>query len=98
MDTLPPRWAGWLEVYQETGYPDASLLWYGGSVLPVDNVYKDGEKLVVNQVRQVVRKKDALGNPLRTHTVTNVYTFELKGANELSGVATLPKDDVVVWK
>jgi hypothetical protein len=88
-----PGGAGWLEVHQESGYPDASLLWYGGSVLPVDNVYMDGKKLVVTQVRQVVRKKDDKGNPVRTHTLTSAYTFELKGASDLSGVATFPKDD-----
>jgi hypothetical protein len=88
-----PGGAGWLEVHQESGYPDASLLWYGGSVLPVDNVYMDGEKLVVTQVRQVVRKKDVMGNPARTHTITTLYTFELKGVTDLNGVAYSPKED-----
>ena len=59
-----PGGAGWLEVHPESGYPDASLLWYGGSVVPVDNVYMDGEKLVVTQVHKVVRKKDIMGNGL----------------------------------
>jgi 3-keto-disaccharide hydrolase len=88
-----PGGAGWLEVHQEAGYPDASLLWYGGSVLPVDDVYMDGEKLVVTQVNKVVRKKDVLGNPVRTHTITTLYTFELKGVTDLNGVAIAPKED-----
>jgi hypothetical protein len=88
-----PGGAGWLEVHQEPGYPDASLLWYGGSVLPVDDVYMDGEKLVVTQVNKVVMKKDVMGNPVRTHIMTNLYTLELKGMTELNGIAIIPKED-----
>ncbi len=56
-----PGGAGWLEVHQAKGYADASLLWYGGSVVPVDNVYMDGDKLVVTQVSREVREKDSEG-------------------------------------
>ena len=34
-----PNGAGWLEVRQEKGYFDADILWYSGSVVPVDNAY-----------------------------------------------------------
>lgn len=88
-----PGGAGWLEVHPENGYYDASLLWYGGSVEPVDNVYMDGDKLVVTKVLREVRKKDDKGNALRTHFVTDMYTFELKGEGELNGVALLVKRD-----
>jgi hypothetical protein len=88
-----PGGAGWLEVHQEEGYPDASLLWYGGSVLPVDDVYMDGDKLVVTQVDKVVRKKDIMGTPVRTHTLTKLYTFELKSVTEVNGVAVMPKEN-----
>jgi hypothetical protein len=82
-----PGGAGWLGVNQEKGYTDASLLWYGGSVEPVDNVYLDGDKLVVTMVSQVVREKDNAGKTIRTHTLTDMYTFEIKGEGELNGVA-----------
>ena len=88
-----PGGAGWLEVHQEKDYTDASLLWYGGSVEPVDNVYIDGDKLIVTKVSRVIRKKDSDGDPVRTHTITDMYTFELKGEGELSGVAVLVKKD-----
>jgi hypothetical protein len=82
-----PGGAGWLGVSQEKGYIDASLLWYGGSVEPVDNIYLDGEKLVVTKVSQVVREKDNAGKTIRTHTLTDMYTFEIKGEGELNGIA-----------
>lgn len=82
-----PGGAGWLGVNQEKGYTDASLLWYGGSVEPVDNIYLDGDKLVVTKVSQVVREKDNNGKTIRTHTLTDMYTFEIKGEGELNGVA-----------
>jgi hypothetical protein len=88
-----PGGAGWLEVHPEKNYPDASLLWYGGSVEPVDNVYMDEDKLVVTKVSKEVRKKDDNGNAIRTHMITDLYTFELKGEGELNGVAVLVKKD-----
>jgi hypothetical protein len=36
--TIPGGGAGWLEVTKEDGYYDASILWGGGSVVPVDSV------------------------------------------------------------
>jgi hypothetical protein len=88
-----PGGAGWLEVHQAKDYPDASLLWYGGSVEPVDNVYLDGDKLIVTKVSRVVREKDSKGDAIRTHTITDMYTFELKGEGELDGVAVSVKRD-----
>ena len=36
--TLPNGAAGWLEVTKEKGYYDGSILWGGGSVVPVSSV------------------------------------------------------------
>src|SRR3954467_13248549 len=36
--TIPDGRAGWLEIKQERGWYDGSLLWGSGSVLPVANV------------------------------------------------------------
>ena len=44
--TIPGGGAGWLGVTQENGYLDASLLWGGGSVLPVDSVFVNGRRPV----------------------------------------------------
>ena len=56
-----PGGAGWLHVHDDNGYLDAELLWYGGSVLPVANVYVSDGKLVVTRVANVKRSDD------RTH-------------------------------
>jgi hypothetical protein len=82
-----PGGAGWLEVHQEQNYLDASLLWYGGSVVPVDNVYIDGDELVVTLVSRVIRERNDAGEAVRTHLLTNVYRFELENENEMRGTA-----------
>lgn len=58
----------WLEVHEKEGYLDANLLWIGGSVLPVADVYlADKNTLVVTRVNEVVRD-EATG---RKHQRTN---------------------------
>ena len=42
-----PNGAGWLEVREENDKLDASLLWYGGSVLPVKSASVNGDKLIL---------------------------------------------------
>ena len=39
LDSIPGGGAGWLGVEQKDGYLDASILWGGGSVVPVDSVF-----------------------------------------------------------
>src|SRR5687768_11475023 len=56
--------AGWLEVKNENGWLDASLLWGGGSVLPVAGVNIGDGVLTLNVVREVERK-DAAGKVVR---------------------------------
>ena len=84
-----PGGAGWLEVNQEKGYMDGSLLWYGGSVVPVDNLYINEDMLVVTQVSRVVRERNEAGEAVRTHLRTNQYQFKLINKNELVGTAIL---------
>jgi len=74
-----PNGAGWLEVRQENGYLDADMMWYGGSVVPVDNVYLDGDKLIVTRNSQAVRMKNAAGEATRTQTITTLLVFSLYG-------------------
>jgi len=85
-----PNGAGWLEVRQDQGFLDASILWYGGSVLPVDNVYVDGQQLVVTRNRQVVRRKEEAGKPGRTQTITTRLEMQVQG-DRLTGKAFEPK-------
>jgi len=70
---------GWLEVRQEKDYLDADLLWIGGSVVPVANVYLANNKLFVTRTDNVVRTKDASNAPLRTQLFTNWLEVEKKG-------------------
>ncbi|MBW8038957.1 MAG: DUF1080 domain-containing protein [Planctomycetes bacterium] len=67
--TIPGGGAGWLSVEQKQGYLDASILWGGGSVVPVAHVFVDGDSLVVTRVRRI-EHKDAKGKVVRLHTLT----------------------------
>ena len=64
-----PDGAGWLEVHDRNGFLDASLLWYGGSVLPVANVNVSGGVLMVSRVSSVTRKTQ--DGTERRHMITN---------------------------
>jgi len=88
-----PGGAGWLGVTTDDGYLDASLLWYGGSVVPVENVYVDGDKLVVTRMRSITRAKDEDGNATRKHVKTETYTFERLNETTLAGHAYSPRND-----
>jgi hypothetical protein len=69
--TIPGGAAGWLSVVETNGGLQASLLWGGGSVLPVDEVRTEMGKLVVMR-KHTVQRKDADGKSV---TVTNVETI-----------------------
>ena len=99
VDNFLGRWAlflnggaGWLEVRQEENFLDADILWYGGSVVPVDNVVLMDNTLVITRNRKVVRKKDEEGNPIRTQMITSWVKLKLKNG-ELIGKLTSPKKD-----
>jgi hypothetical protein len=82
---------GWLEVRQEKNYLDADLLWGGGSVVPVSNVFLVKDRyLMVSRTDNVVRTKDANNAPLRTHLVTNWLEVEKKG-DKIVGYLLNPK-------
>ena len=89
------RWAlhfeqgmGWLEVRQEDGYLDADLLWKGGSVTPVANVYVSNGKLYVTRTSEVTFKKNSTDE--RIHTATNILSLE-GTSNGLIGTYLQPR-------
>lgn len=84
-----PNGAGWLEVRQETGYLDADILWYGGSVVPVSSVHLEGDALVVEQGSRQVRRRDADGNPTRSHTLVRRINLKKQGEKQLVGRAVI---------
>ena len=78
-----PGGAGWLNVHKDNGYLDAELLWRGGSVLPVANIYIADNKLVVTRVN-TMKKDDG-----RSMTRTQRFEFE-QGVDQLVGKAYIP--------
>ena len=76
--TIPGGGAGWLGVEQKKGYLDASILWGGGSVVPVTSVYVDGDTLNVTRQNRVERK-DTEGKVIRTHYFTETITATVSG-------------------
>ncbi|MGB2809574.1 MAG: family 16 glycoside hydrolase [Sedimentisphaerales bacterium] len=76
--TIPGGSAGWLSVEQKEGYLDASILWGGGSVVPVDFVVVDGENLIVTR-NQRIERKDAGGKVVRTQTLTEMIMAKVSG-------------------
>jgi len=88
-----PGGAGWLEVINNAGYFDADLLWYGGSVVPVEDIYFKDNCLIVTRISGVVRESDANGAPVRVHRHTEEYHFMLNGKDELKGTAVNIKPD-----
>lgn len=78
--TLPGGGAGWLGITQEQGYMDGSILWGGGSVVPVASVFMtdDGETLYVTRIHEV-KRKDAAGKVVRTHQFAEAIVARLSG-------------------
>jgi hypothetical protein len=76
--TIPGGGAGWLGVTQENGYVDASILWGGGSVVPVDSVFTANDSLCVVRLQRVERK-DAAGKVVRTQTYPEVIMARVDG-------------------
>jgi len=78
-----PGGAGWLHVHKDNGYLDAELLWRGGSVLPVADVYVAGDKLIVTRVR-TMKKDDG-------RSMTRTQRIELEpGVGQLVGKSYMP--------
>jgi hypothetical protein len=84
---------GWLEIVQQDGYMDGKLLWKGGSVNPVANIYMDGpNRIVVSRNMDVVRSRDENRNPLRTQTITSWLVGSIRD-NVLKGYYINPQRD-----
>jgi len=83
---------GWLEVRKEENYYDADLLWGGGSVSPVSNVFlAKNNVLIVQRSNNVVRTRDANNNPVRTGVNTNWLEVTKQGADKITGLLLNPR-------
>ena len=76
--TIPGGGAGWLGVEPKDGYWDASILWGGGSVVPVDSVFFVDGSLYVVRLHKVERK-NAAGDVVRTQTFPEVIVARAEG-------------------
>lgn len=75
--TLPGDRAGWLEITHHHGWYDGSILWGGGSVVPLANVYFDDGILHATRVRDVKRSTDS--EPERVQRITEIITAKRNG-------------------
>ena len=83
---------GWLEVRQEKGYPDADLLWGGGSVLPVSNVFlAKNNVLIIQRSNNVVRTKDENNNAIRSGIITNWLEIKKENSDKMTGWLLTPR-------
>ena len=74
---------GWLHVFDNGGFPDAELLWRGGSVLPVQNLYfLDDDNMVVMRAGEVTRK----GKDEKERKMISTHVFEItRSGDRISG-------------
>ena len=85
---------GWLEVQQKQNYPDADLLWGGGSVLPVSNVFlANNNVLIIQRSNNAVRTRDENNNPVRARIITNWLEIKKESTDKMTGWLLTPKRD-----
>jgi hypothetical protein len=76
--TTPGGGPGWLGITKEKGYYDATLLWEGGSVFPLDSVFMREGVLNVLRLHEVQRK-DANGKVVRTQRYPELIMAKVDG-------------------
>lgn len=89
--TLPGGGAGWLGVTREQGFYDASILWGGGSVVPVSSVVFVDDEMYVTRVREV-KRRDAADKVVRVQQFTEALIVRVDG-DTLSAVRYNPRED-----
>lgn len=76
--TTPGGGPGWLGVTKEKGYYDASMLWEGGSVFPLDCVFMREGVLHVLRLHEVQRK-DSNGKVVRVQRYPELIMARVEG-------------------
>ena len=87
--TIPGGGAGWLGVVETNGELKGSILWGGGSVVPVTTTKVDGDALIVTRVSQT-RQRDAEGKTVSKKTTE---TITAKRDGEKLNLTTATTDD-----
>src|SRR5258708_1916741 len=88
--TIPGGGAGWLGITEEGGQLKGSILWGGGSVLPVASTKVEGDALIVTRVNES-RQKDADGKTVVKKS-TETITAKLEGDNMKLTTSTVGDD------
>jgi len=89
--TIPGGGAGWLGVEERGGQLQASMLWGGGSVFPLDSARVEDGKLVVTRIH-TIQSKDAAGKTVKTK-ITETITATASGDSlKLTSVKPLVKE------
>lgn len=76
--TIPDGGAGWLGVVEEQGQLKSSILWGGGSVVPVTTTRMEGDSLVLTRVSERRRKDPNAGQNVTEKTVETI-TAKVRG-------------------
>ena len=76
--TIPGGGPGWLGITAEKGWYDASILWGGGSVVPVSSVWFNDGTLFVTRTHEV-KRKDVSGKVVRVQQFTDLLTGQVWG-------------------
>lgn len=80
---------GWLNVHEKDGFLDGELLWIGGSVLPVADIYLvDDNTLIVTRTNEKVMKEGG-EDAGRTHVQTWTLRINRSG-DKITGTMTGP--------
>ena len=87
--TIPNGRAGWLEIKPEKNWYEGSILWGGGSVLPLASVVIADGTLTVTRITEVERKTGAVA---RTQQLTETITAQADG-DVLKLVRVAPRAD-----
>src|SRR5687768_5616615 len=77
--TIPGGGAGWLGIVETNGQLKGSILWGGGSVVPVASTKVEGDTLIVTRVNES-RQRNAEGQRVMTKT-TETITAKLDRDN-----------------
>ena len=88
--TIPGGGAGWLGVETKGAGLKASILWGGGSVVPVDSAKVEAGKLVLTRLHEVQRR-DAAGQRYKTN-LTETITATLAG-DTMNLTTSMPREN-----
>ncbi|HWN95523.1 MAG TPA: DUF1080 domain-containing protein [Methylomirabilota bacterium] len=91
--TIPDGGAGWLGIAEADGQLKGSILWGGGSVVPVASTKVEGDTLIVTRVNES-RQRNAEGLRVVTKT-TETITAKLEGDNMRLTTSTADADGKV---